>query len=348
MFNMKKLFTLTLLALGFMNLSSQAQVMYPYTFSKSTATYSDLVGATNLTAGNAWDDTLMTIPLGFTFKWALQNRNIDSITIDSYGLLFAPQDYDANTEFFSRAIMPYQADLTDRGYNTNQVAVSPISYLTTGTAGNRICKIEFNNAGFYSDTTGLDSTNFQVWLYEGTNVIEFRYGPQGVADIATSFDGENGPWINLAYKFTFDLVNLTATADSCSYVSGNSTTAAAVNPTSPIDLDAPPSDFAFVGLPANGQVFKWTPLGSVSGVEDLENAFAGMKVYPTQMNDKLTIEHDGQVTHATLSDINGRVLFTYSTPAISNSFDVSSLSKGIYLLSLSDKENRIKTIKVVK
>ena len=189
---MKRLFTLALFSLGFTSLSSQAQVMYPYTFSKATATYTDLVGSTNLTAGNAWDDTIMTVPLGFTFKWALQNRNVDSITIDSYGILYAPQDFDMNTEIFTRAMMPYQADLTDRGYNTNQVAVSPISYLTTGTAGSRICKIEFKNAGFYSDTSGIDSTNFQVWLYEGTNVIEFRYGAQGVVDISTSFDGANG------------------------------------------------------------------------------------------------------------------------------------------------------------
>lgn len=345
---MKKLLTLALFALGFTNLSSQAQVMYPYSFSKSTATYADLVGATNLTVGNAWDDTIMTVPLGFTFKWALQNRNVDSITIDSYGMLYAPQDFDANNEIFTRGIMPYQADLTDRGYNTNQVAVSPISYMTSGTAGSRICKIEFKNAGFYSDTTGADSTNFQVWLYEGTNVIEFRYGPQGVADIATSFDGANGPWINLIYKATPDLVNQTFTMDSCSYVAGNTSSAAVVNP-APFDLvTSEPSDWAFVGLPANGQVFKWTPIGSVSGIEYVETIFAGVKVFPTMLKDNVTITHDGQVTSAILTDINGRVLSKHLISAKQSSIDVNHLGKGIYLLTLSDKENRSKTYKVVK
>jgi hypothetical protein len=49
-------------------LGVESQVMYPYTFSKSSATYSNLTGSINLTFGKRWDDTLMTIPLGFNFK----------------------------------------------------------------------------------------------------------------------------------------------------------------------------------------------------------------------------------------------------------------------------------------
>ena len=137
--------------------------------------------------------------------------------------------------------------------------------------------------------------------------------------------------------------------DSCTYVAGNSSSAAVVTPSAPFDLvTAEPSDWAFVGLPANGQVFKWTPVGSVSNVNEMEVLFAGVKVYPTVLNDKLTIAHDGQMVHATLTDVNGRALSTYSLESKTSSIDVSGLGKGIYLLTVSDKENRSKTYKVVK
>lgn len=49
-----------------------------------------------------------------------------------------------------------------------------IRYDLTGTEGSRILKIEFNNLSFFLG--GNFHLKFQVWLYEGTNEIEFRYG----------------------------------------------------------------------------------------------------------------------------------------------------------------------------
>ena len=327
----------------------KAQVMYPYTFTNLTATYSDLVGSTNLTAGNAWDDTIMTIPLGFTFKWALANRNIDSIVIDSYGMMYAPQDYDANVEMGTKLIIPYQVDLVDRGFNTSTAAVSPISFVTTGAVGSRICKIEFKNVGFYSDTTSLDAANFQVWLYETSNVIEFRYGPSNIADIATSFDGENGPWINLIYKSTIDLVNFTYSLDSCTYISGNAATPMSVNPTAAIDLDNPPANFAFVGVPANGQVFRFAPIGEISSsVSSIEKAFETVNVYPTKIENTVTIEHDGKQLSARITDINGQVILEEKNIQTNTKLNTSMLSQGIYFLTLTNQQSLSKTYKLVK
>jgi len=55
------------------------------------------------------------------------------------------------------------------GYNTGGIYVA-----TTGTAPSRICKIHF--AMRNSNTVGAANLFFQVWLYETTGVIEFRYG----------------------------------------------------------------------------------------------------------------------------------------------------------------------------
>lgn len=344
---MKRLIALLVFGLAFQ--VTKAQVLYPYTFSKTIATYADLVGATNLTAGNIWDDTIMTIPLGFNFKWALANRTIDSVMIDTYGILYATEDFDATTELASRVIMPYQADLCDRSKNSGSLTpVSPVSYQTTGSPGNRICKIEFKNAGFYEDNSGNDAVNFQIWLYETSNVIEFRYGPQTVADIATSFLGEAGPWINLAYKLELDLVNLTLIVDSCTYVSGNTTTAASVNSNIMIDLDNPPSTFAFVGLPANGQVFKWTPLGTSSSLNEVNAAFQGVQVYPTQIEDRVFVHHTGNMLWAELFDNQGKRICKFDLSATQNQLDVSFLSAGIYSLTIHSSSNLSKSYKLLK
>ncbi len=51
-----------------------------------------------------------------------------------------------------------------------------IRYDLTGSAPNRTLKIEFYDLSFQSGDFHL---KFQVWLYEGTNEIEFRYGDDG-------------------------------------------------------------------------------------------------------------------------------------------------------------------------
>lgn len=338
------LFLFLILCLG-----AKSQKMYPYSFTPSNSTYTNLAGATNLTAGKVWDDTLMTIPLGFTFKWALANRNIDSIAIDSDGILHAPQDFVQVLDNPIRAMMPYQADMSDRAYNTSTTAISPISYLTTGSAGNRICKIEFKNVGFYNDNSGTDFANFQVWLYETSNIIEYRYGSSSVANILSSFDGRNGPYINLIYKSTIDIVNQTIVLDSCTYVSGNSASVAAINPSMPFDyLNQPPADFAFSGLPANGQVFRFAPISIGSSLQDQEGPFANVKVYPTYIQDQFFVEHDGEQISATVVDVHGKICLHEDKLNRKSSFTTSGLSKGLYLLILKGDNAKSKVYKLIK
>lgn len=343
---MKQFFTLLCLLLAF---SGRAQNMYPYSFSKSSGTYQNLVGSTNLTAGFVWDDTTFTIPIGFNFKWALDNRNITSITVDVNGTLYAPDDVNSQFGFPipMKMMMAYQTDLIDRGANLSTAAMSPISYLTTGTAPNRICKIEYRNCGFSSDITGLDSTNFQIWLYEGSNIIEYRYGPQYVADMFTSFDGENGPWINLIYESSVDIINQTLMLDACTYVAGSSSTAVAIYPSAPIDLFSGPSDWAFIDLPDNGQIFRWSPYANTNSVNNI-NAFDATKVYPTPLNHSLFIEHPSNLQSIRLNDLNGRVLLQEDIRGNKAELNTKSLSNGVYFLTITDAKGNKKTMKVVK
>ena len=330
-------------------LASKSQVMYPYTFTPLTESYTNLVGAANLTIGNAWDDTTMTVPLGFTFKWALANRNIDSIVIDTDGILYAPQDYVQAVLNPIRSMMAYQADMVDRGYNNSSAPVSPVSFVKTGAVGSRICKIEFKNAGFYSDNSSMDFANFQVWLYETSNIIEYRYGSSSVSNVQISFDGRNGPYINLLYKTTINVANQTIILDSCTYISGNAATVAAINPSTPIDyLNQPPANFAFSGLPSNGQVFRFAPIGVNASVSAIEKAFADVVVYPTYIQDAVKVAHNGKQLSARITNLNGQVILEEKNILSNTKLNTSMLSQGIYFFTLTDQQSLSKTYKLVK
>ncbi len=344
---MKKLYVTFLMVFG--TLLTFGQNLFPYSFSSSTATYNNLNGATDILANVVWDDSIIAVPLGFNFKYALANRDVDSVYIDTYGMIYPTEDALSifGMTFPTKAMMPYQVDMVDRATVLGGAAKSPVSYQTTGMPGSRICKIEFRNAGFYDDATGMDSTNFQVWLYETSNVIEYHYGPQYVQDITTSFSGENGPWINLVYESTLDIQNQSYILDECTYVAGNSAAHTAVNPTSPIDLNTPPANFAFVGLPANGQVFRWTPSVNTS-VNDLDMAFASVQVYPTTFENSIFIRHENRVDQVSLYDVNGRLLIQEAVNSSLHEISTGSLASGVYLLSLKSKENMTKTYKLIK
>ncbi|MDB4088086.1 hypothetical protein N9544_00525 [Flavobacteriales bacterium] len=140
-----------------------------YTFSTRTGTYTNLTGATSLTNGGTWDDPQLTIPIGFNFT--LFNSTISTIYIEDYGLGADLTITDTETgivPFFT----PFISDIIDRGYDfivgdAATGGLSPISYKLSGISGSRILKIEWKNAGFYSDIDdngiSTDYVNFQLW-----------------------------------------------------------------------------------------------------------------------------------------------------------------------------------------
>ena len=340
---MKQIITI-LLIFSFFN--GRTQAMYPYVFSKTNGTYQNLIGSTSLTNNSLWFDTIMSVPIGFPFKWALTNRTLDSIQVLSDGVIFASNDMQPGN-WLSRFISPMICYMSDKGYNTQTLPQSNISYLTTGTSPYRICKIEFRNCGAFLDMTGQDSLNFQVWLYEGTNAIEFHYGPCYVNDAITTFYGDPGPWINLIYNVTYDQQNDEFYYNQCTYVRGDNITASTVTPTTPINVDFPPSDFPFVGLPANGQIFRWGTINSPNISSEI-NTFNPTQVYPSPFNNILYIEHQSNIKFIQLSDLNGRVLIQENVRGNKAELNTKSLSNGVYFLTITDAKGNQKTMKVVK
>jgi hypothetical protein len=149
-----------LICLLLLSFSASLNAQY-YTFTRSTDTYQDLSGSTNLFSGN-WDDEIDSFELPFNFWFFGGLKSKFYVMADGY--LFIPHGWDYG---FITAIT---ADL-----RKHPVLSSSVSYVIDGSAPNRIAKFQWKNAG-YDGGLITHFTNYQIWIYENSSAIELRYG----------------------------------------------------------------------------------------------------------------------------------------------------------------------------
>ena len=170
----RTLLVLATLLLG--SRASQAQVD-TYTFAPSTGTYTALPATATNVPSIQDDDVLSgTIPLGFSFVF--DGNTYTSCEVSSNGwLTFNPTaassslNNDLATGAFTERplVAPFWDDL-------NGSSGATASYLTTGTAPNRVFTFEWLNWYRYGSTG--PGFSMQVQLVEGTNVVRFVYRQQ--------------------------------------------------------------------------------------------------------------------------------------------------------------------------
>jgi len=150
-----------------------------YQFTASNEPYNDLSNGTPLVT-TTWDDPEFNVPLGFDFNFF--GHTVTSL--HQYGLIAYPVLTTNSNSDTTGIFFVFGADLIDRGF-ADTLLLSPITYKTTGSAGHRICTIEWKNAGFYNEYFYFggndDFVNFQMKLYQETGVIEYHFGPSSVA-----------------------------------------------------------------------------------------------------------------------------------------------------------------------
>jgi PKD repeat protein/subtilisin-like proprotein convertase family protein len=144
------------------------------TFTAPFAHLDTTAGATKITwLGDADEGVALSVPIGFSFNYLGISYTSFSLSpngwisfnsiagaVPNNGYLFAVNSPNLT-------IAPWWDDL-----------VSPkVWYKTTGTPGSRVFTLQWFEA--LSATIGSPSRNinFQLWFHEGTNVIEFWYGP---------------------------------------------------------------------------------------------------------------------------------------------------------------------------
>ncbi|MBF9143217.1 T9SS type A sorting domain-containing protein [Hymenobacter properus] len=210
----------------------RAQTADTYSFTPSTGTYTPLTGGTPVTTILSDDALSGTIPLPFSFVF--DGNTYTSCKVSSNGwLTFNPNatansltnDLENGTASERPRVAPFWDDLT----GTNGTA----SYLTSGTAPNRVFTFEWRNWARLSVT---GSFSMQVQLVEGTNVVRFVYS-QGTS---------------LASGVTASIGLSGAGSGPNSYLSlSNSSTSPAASSTTETDNIST--------FPATGQIYSFTP-----------------------------------------------------------------------------------------
>ena len=146
-----------------------------YVFTQSSGTFTTINGVTGevvLGTGNMDDNTYGSLPIGFTFNYS--GTNYTTFGAASNGSMLMGSGSVPCCQYSGPL-----GDVTDNqispfGYDLYSNVSGRHSYVVTGTAPNRVLTVEWGNFGFYYGPDGL--LNFQIKLYESTNIIQFVYG----------------------------------------------------------------------------------------------------------------------------------------------------------------------------
>jgi hypothetical protein len=144
-----------------------------YSMTTSPAAFTPVSGGSS---GPSGDNTHSDVNIGFSFDYAGTTYTQARINTNGWvSLDLSGTDLNSSDNgrlFFAadpaNALAPWWDNLTTDGSST-------ITYLTTGTAPDRVFTVEWGNMLTYS-SGATARISFQLKLYETTNVIEFCYG----------------------------------------------------------------------------------------------------------------------------------------------------------------------------
>ncbi len=233
-----------------------------YTFSQSTTSYASINTTGTLDTNNC-DDGYKNLPIGFSFNFNGALYTTVTATCNGWMMMGAgaPSGYSPiNTGTFPNVIVPFARDLrggpgaTDNG----------IYYQTTGSAPNRVFTIEWYHWGIYS--TGLNELDFQVKLYETSNIIEFVYKPETPTTSITNVE------VGLMGATNADFLKRTTSTDWSATTSG---------------LLADYCYFSTTVYPPLGLTFTWTPQSMVYLSSNTMQLLSGVGVSGNTVNNQI-------------------------------------------------------------
>lgn len=310
------------LAAFFCCLTVSAQQNF-YNFTKSTATYADLTGATSMNNGQVWDwDDFGPVASPFPIS-VFGNTYNDFGFDDDYFYLG-----DVWNNFDAVFLYPVTTFIMDRNFSFSGASQSPISYKVEGTVGSRILKLEIKNAGLEMEemisTTSTLYLNYQIWFYEVDNSIEYHYGDHNITNLSMLNDE--------AYS-TVILAYMTDTNFQGGYIDGT-----IANPTYTESDDPDDEPVGLDAVPAPNTVYRFAvnPL-SVKDQENVEFA-----LFPNPATDILNVSFQENINKEyTVYDMAGRyVLSGTVNNEDKTQINISTLRSGMYILKIGATVNK--------
>jgi len=250
--SLKLLLTLLVSFVFFLRTAS-SQTIGTYQFAIATPGYALLSGATSVPSG---DDVISTaLPIGFTFNFG--GTNFTQFKMNSNGWMTFNTAVTSTTN--NNALNSAMATQVIAAFNRNLVTAS-MSYLLTGTAPNRILKIQWDGTVAPGALALPGMGSFQVWLFETSNVIDVRYGV-----IGASGNHVNSVVVQVGLKGAS-----TGTTDIRAVVGATWPTATVSN------LSSDQMDVTLAILPTDGMRYRFTPITPCSGTPAPGNTQSSM------------------------------------------------------------------------
>ncbi len=309
-----------LFCLFFMIIQAQAQTLY--TITTSTATYADLTSPISVNNGQVWDfDDFGPYQVPFSFKVAGQVITHFAFQDDNFIFLTGLNE-DTDDFYYLLASGIY---IQDKNFNEG-VSQSPIGYKVEGNAGSRILKMQVKNAGSEDEALTLQTNNlflnFQVWIYEGTNVIEYRYGNTNItaSNMSVIEDGIQMGIVSMNEVYGCALYGNPASPTVAEFFNGQ-------------QVD-PNIDYVMTTYPTNGRVYKFTPSTSAATEEFNKIQF---RIYPNPVTESLRISLENMdSTDYVITDLTGKIIRKGKFTDLENTVDVTDVNSGMYFIKIGN------------
>jgi hypothetical protein len=153
-------------------------------FSNVSATYVPITGTNIVNPGTVIGAASAVTNIGFTFKF--QGVDYTQFSANAAGL-FKFGSVAVTTQTVNSAIsttnVPKLYAVWDAFFTGTSASGGGVSYLLSGTSPNRVLTVQWK-VNTTSATTA-SATNFQIKLYETTNVIEYHYGASAAVPSAS-------------------------------------------------------------------------------------------------------------------------------------------------------------------
>jgi len=212
---------------------------------------------------------------------------------------------------------------------------SSILTLTEGESGNQIFKMEYRNAGFEAEDEingTLDMfTNQQIWIYEATGCIEYRYGNTSIPNEDILYDGDDGMTAGL-------FIGTGAQIFSDMFRYFIAVTGDPADPDTAEVEDGTGDDIStLIGHPEEGMVYTFCPEENVS-TSNLNNQI-NWRIFPNPATSSLSLEWNESINGSyTIFGMDGSTIYNGTLSNGKEEVNLSSLPAGFYGVKIQTAE----------